>query len=711
MNRSKYGLVFGIWVTVLVAIGILVLPEREAPAQVEKKSYQVLVNSSRDTPIQPDEELTLREAISLVNNTIPYKELSLAEQKQVKIIDRPFASRIEFDFSAPVKIKLTDVLPALTSPGLVIDGTTHSDYDSAGSATEEIAIPVPVVSLTVAKGTNVFRGLTIAGDRITVKGLSIYGFGQSHRPTATTPGADIVISSRLPVSNVQLNHFSDNSPQNVTIVDNWLGLPPDESLVEIKSNFGVWLFDGVNTIIRRNRIYHHGGSGILTSINAQNAQIKENIIVGNGLRGMPHAIYLEGLISGSKIIDNLICGNDGSAVYLFKPDGATNINQNKIKFNGRRVLSAAVYLIGNDHKVTSNRISWQTGAGVTVAAYPQSDRNIITNNSFSHLEGLSIDLNTRKRVNNPFFNLGDGINPIRNSANRRSDTGNRAINAPQFLSEDFYMIGGTVHIDGHADPGSVVTLYRVEPDMAIPNKPQNKLSVQTLNHGPLTRPLANTEADEDGRFSFTFHNLHPGTIISAIATKPEDGTSEPAMNSTIKSLDKASSSTTKNYELRTTNSQRSDSLPTCTTKPITKAITVDRPNLKKLTVPRNIHFAFDQANISDNTAAIVDRIVAVLKEYPFMVIELQGHTDSRGNDRYNLDLSRRRAHAARNYLLKQGVRPERITIRSLGESQFKKQGNSILEHAQNRRVEIFFHDLRGLDIIFEEQEEDLQLER
>jgi hypothetical protein len=41
----------------------------------------------------------------------------------------------------------------------------------------------------------------------------------------------------------------------------------------------------------------------------------------------------------------------------------------------------------------------------------------------------------------------------------------------------------------------------------------------------------------------------------------------------------------------------------------------------------------------------------------------------------------------------------------------KKPGDSILEHAYNRRVEIIFRDLRGVDIIFEEQDNDLQLER
>ena len=60
--------------------------------------------------------------------------------------------------------------------------------------------------------------------------------------------------------------------------------------------------------------------------------------------------------------------------------------------------------------------------------------------------------------------------------------------------------------------------------------------------------------------------------------------------------------------------------------------------------------------------------------------------------------------------MQQGVAPERMTIVPLGESKLKKPGNTVLEHAYNRRVEISFQDLRGMDIIFEEQDSDLQLE-
>lgn len=704
INSDQHKSIAQVLLTVLTVSGVAIFSGQTVTAQASLQSYRVLVNSDRDT-INPDQALTLREAIEIVNNTIAWDELSPVEQKQVTVINQPQASRIEFALAAPVKIELQATLPPLLSPSLVIDGTTHPDYDPKKFTTVEIPIPIPVVSLTAATGKNVFRGLTISGDRITIKGLSIYGFSQPNTPTDTTPGGDIVIGSRLPVSEDLADSLPDHSPQDVEIIDNWLGLPPDESLSSIPSSFGIWLFDGVNTKIQRNRIAHHGGSGILTSVTAEKSNILSNIIVGNGLQGMPHAIYLEGQIQNSQITDNLICGNDGSGVYLFKPEGNLTINQNTIKFNGRRVPSAAVYLIGNDHKVTNNQISWQTGTGVTITAYPQSNRNLITNNTFNDLEGLSIDLNTRDREGRTFYQLGDGVNPPRNSRNRKRDTANKSINAPQFLSEDFYLIDGKVNIDGVADPGATVTLYRVKLGIPRDFKEQSPLASQSNNYGPLSEPLTEVVADQDGKFSFTLNNLTPGTIVSAIATKPDYGTSEPAFNATIRSLNQAKATI-----------ERSLSLPNCTTKPVAEIPkplqpVIQPPEPIKLNIPRNIHFALDRATISPASAKVLNQIAIVLKLYPYMMIELQGHTDFRASDRYNLALSRRRADATRNYLLQQGVDSARMTLLPLGESELEKPGNTIVDHAYNRRVEVIFRDLRGVDIIFENQDADLQLEK
>jgi outer membrane protein OmpA-like peptidoglycan-associated protein len=698
-----------VFLTILVASSLFTALEKSASAQHDSPSFKVLVNSDRDT-INPDQELTLREAISLVNRTLTLQELSASEQQQITAIPDKDASRIEFDFTVSVKIELESALPPLINTGLVIDGTSHPNYDPNKIVTIEKAIPVPVVSITAAPGKNVFRGLTIAGDRITVKGLSIYGFSQPNFPTDTTPGGDIVVSSRLPnLENKTEGDLTPKPPLNVKIIDNWLGLPPDNSLPESLSSFGVWLFDGQNTVIQHNRIYNHAGSAILTSVDAQGMQILDNIIVGNGLTGMPHAIYLEGLLEKGAITNNLLCGNDGSAVYLFKSEGSIKINSNQIKFNGRRVPSAAVYLMGEDHQVTANQISWQTGPGVTIAAYPQSDRNFLENNQFTNLEGLSIDLNTRDHTSKPFFNLGDGVNPPRDSGNRKRDTANRGIDAPQFLSEDFYIINGKVNIDGLAEPGAKVTLYLVESSIARPIAEQSPLASQSRNYGPLSSPLNYFQepaiADSQGKFSFTLTHPQPGAIISAIASHPDYGTSEPALNAVIKSFDQSS-------QWRNPRNQ----IPHCTTKPV---FSPPQPPIKPPVAPpppiilkvlRNIHFALDQSDISAASGLILDQVATLLKQYPFLTIELQGHTDYRASDQYNLALSKRRAIATRDYLLRQGVQPERMIIRPLGESKLKKSGNTIVEHAYNRRVEIMFYDLQGLEIILEEQDRDLQIE-
>ncbi|MBE9125461.1 OmpA family protein, partial [Coleofasciculus sp. LEGE 07081] len=134
------------------------------------------------------------------------------------------------------------------------------------------------------------------------------------------------------------------------------------------------------------------------------------------------------------------------------------------------------------------------------------------------------------------------------------------------------------------------------------------------------------------------------------------------------------------------------------------------PEPLTLRVPRNVHFALDRSDISPASAEVLDQIAAVLQQYPFLTIELQGHTDPRASAAYNQALAERRALSVRNYLLRQGIAPERMMIRSFGESQRRTMGDDPVDYARDRRVEIIFQDLRGLEIIFETQETDLQIE-
>jgi outer membrane protein OmpA-like peptidoglycan-associated protein len=432
-------------------------------------------------------------------------------------------------------------------------------------------------------------------------------------------------------------------------------------------------------------------------VQAKNLLVTENIVVGNGIAGMPDAIRLEGAIDNSQISGNLICGNDGGGVYLFKPEGAVQIRDNQITFNGRRLRRAAVYLMGDNHQVINNQIRNQTGPGVVVTSYPKSTRDIIERNRFAGLEGLSIDLNTQQNVDPIDFQRGDGPNPPRNSPNRRQDTGNSAINAPQFTTREFVVLGSQVKLFGKADPGSTVEIYRVTENTPIP-------------YGPLSEPLTSVATDEQGQFSVTLNTLQPGDKVSAIATHPQYGTSEPALNAIVQS---ANGVVTQNPDAP------EPVIPRCTTPPPPPTPPAPPPappepppppEPLRLRVPRNIHFALDQSTISPESAAVLDQIAAVLRQYSFLTVEMEGHTDPRASDAYNLALGNRRALAARNYLLRQGIAPERMIIRSIGEKQRISPGSDRLDYARDRRVEFIFQDPRGIDIIFEDQENDLQLE-
>lgn len=699
----------------------------QTPNTASPVPLRVVVNSNQDGNIQPDEQLTLREAIELANGTLSVAQLSSAEKALVQPLTGG-SSRIEFSLPAnATTILLQTQLPDLASPGLVIDGATQPGYDATTSATAEIAIPIPIVAIAPAPNTEIFRGLTVVADSVTIRGLSLYGFNSSPikqqlgnlliydgvpKPaTLTTPPGDIVIAHRLPPPDTSRQqppnsnfpfYDRDVPPKNVVIENNWLGLTTDEKVPDITSAFGIYVFNSQGTTIRRNRIYYHDGSAIITSVRGENTLVQENIIVGNGIAGMPDALRIEGVVSKSQITSNLICANDGAGVYLFKPEGDIQIRNNRITYNGRRLRRAAVYLTGSNHQVTGNEISYQTGPGVVVSAFPQTERNIIQNNSFAALEGLSIDLNAQRNLDVSDWQRGDGPNPKRNSGNRRLETGNAAINAPQFTTREFLPSGNSVTVQGKADPGSEVTIYR------LGDYQQGKQAVYEPGYGALSQPLANVAVDEKGNFSVTVENLQLGDMVSAIATDPRYGTSEPAIAAFIGPRSSSPKLTPK----------RPTPIPQCTSRPAppqpptppTPPTIIEPPTPLRIRAPRNVHFALDKSFISPASAIVLDRVAQVLQQYPFIVIEIQGHTDPRASNAYNEALGRRRALATRNYLLRQGVSPERMTIRSLGETQRVSEGSGRIDYARDRRAEIIYKDVRGIEIIIEGQEEDLQLE-
>ena len=524
---------------VLAACSLLsavLLPGASWGQVISPPLVQVTVNSPADGPIQADGVITLREAIALINGTLPLSALSPDEQQLVAEQSSP---GIQFALPAgQTTIELTSVLPAIAQPNVTIDGTTQLGYDADRSATTEIAVPIPIVAIRPANGIEVFRGLTLSANNITVRGLSLYGFTARSQITQSSPPADIFITQQPAPSNRETPlpsagvSVSNQPPVGIVIEQNWLGLTPEETIPAVPSSFGISVFDSAGATIRQNRIEHHTGSGIISGRQAENLNVLNNVIVGNGLAGMPDAVRLEGRVEGSLIANNLICGNAGSGIFLFKPEGAVTISDNDIRANGQRLRRAAVYVMGSNHRIINNNIADQTGSGVTVTAFGQgpntrSQGNIITGNRFADLAGLSIDLIARRDRTPQAFQQGDGPNPQRDSHNRRQDTGNSAVNAPQFVSPDFFVIDHKVVVSGRADPNNEIQLYRSAGEAG--------------EYGPLREPIATTTADSEGAFEFaldllTGDSLTGGEVLSAIATDPRYGTSEPAINTTIRSI-------------------------------------------------------------------------------------------------------------------------------------------------------------------------------
>lgn len=101
----------------------------------------------------------------------------------------------------------------------------------------------------------------------------------------------------------------------------------------------------------------------------------------------------------------------------------------------------------------------------------------------------------------------------------------------------------------------------------------------------------------------------------------------------------------------------------------------------------NILFGFDKSNLSADAKTNLDKLVVVLNGYPDTNIEVQGHTDSKGSETYNQNLSEQRAGAVSGYLSGKGIAYNRLTIKGFGESLPKYSNDTSEGQAENRRVE------------------------
>ena len=105
----------------------------------------------------------------------------------------------------------------------------------------------------------------------------------------------------------------------------------------------------------------------------------------------------------------------------------------------------------------------------------------------------------------------------------------------------------------------------------------------------------------------------------------------------------------------------------------------------------NVYFELDQAGLSSEATATLDKNAEYLQANPQYFVVLRGHTDDSGTEEYNRSLGSRRAQTVRDYLVNKGVDAGRLETLSFGEDLPAVQGEDEASRSQNRRVEFFVY--------------------
>jgi len=115
-------------------------------------------------------------------------------------------------------------------------------------------------------------------------------------------------------------------------------------------------------------------------------------------------------------------------------------------------------------------------------------------------------------------------------------------------------------------------------------------------------------------------------------------------------------------------------------------------------VLENIYYDFDKSNIRAGAARELEELAQLMRIYPSMEILLTAHTDVRGAEAYNLDLSIARAKNAKAFLVARGINSERMKVAGRGESQPRNHCQegvkcNEVDHEYNRRTEVLITQL------------------
>jgi outer membrane protein OmpA-like peptidoglycan-associated protein len=111
-------------------------------------------------------------------------------------------------------------------------------------------------------------------------------------------------------------------------------------------------------------------------------------------------------------------------------------------------------------------------------------------------------------------------------------------------------------------------------------------------------------------------------------------------------------------------------------------------NLLAVTFKGDVTFDTNSTVLRPGLQSEINRVAGVLNQYPNTLVRVEGHTDSKGTDAYNMDLSNRRAMAVKNLLVQRGIADSRIEAVGYGETLPVATNDTGAGRQRNRRVEI-----------------------
>lgn len=229
------------------------------------------------------------------------------------------------------------------------------------------------------------------------------------------------------------------------------------------------------------------------------------------------------------------------------------------------------------------------------------------------------------------------------------------------------MLIDTIAANGSANTGGSLTHSRIRGVVVSERdrRPIEGVTVRLRNECDRTQREYVTRAD--GRYTF---DLIEGCDYTLVASKPAFGTN----TNRIKRLPKKTKPKELSADLRMLS--------------VGDVVTID-----------NIYYDLDRFSLRPDASRELERLVATMRKYPSLIIEIRSHTDSRGDAAHNKALSTERAKAVANYLNSKGIARKRMVAIGMGESQLVNNCTDGVicteaEHQRNRRTEFKVVDIK-----------------